>query len=377
MNIAKKTFSFPKDVDHKHPVAPIFIAYSQPHTVNDSCRFVLLPFPMSVPSFFGAHTSPRSFLRGPFISSEDDQTIRNVVANGGSIGDRSYEVNFNRSIHFVWLGDDGEKSRFHQLGFGENVRRWTDMNPGFEVILWDEMKVLEVFGDGGLTNHNLYEAGCMEDMGRKSDVLRYEILYRFGGFYFDVDYIPTKPLIHLVELCEREGVECFFGASNSGSVEINNGAIGCVVNSALMGSIIDRIGTWWSLRGVQGEKKKALEISPPALGLFADYLSATEVAATNIAFDTTKSAVESCGDNGEGDSGRGMTSDWVRETITETGPGVVTKTILGWGGGGVKVFPFDYFHCVPNNYEGGLEGIEPFYTENTVAVHMWKCSWQK
>jgi mannosyltransferase OCH1-like enzyme len=59
------------------------------------------------------------------------------------------------------------------------------------------------------------------NVGMKSDVLRYEILWRYGGVYVDVDY---ECLENIDQLSDSSSFFCCF--SNTTVVEINNGIFG-------------------------------------------------------------------------------------------------------------------------------------------------------
>ena len=56
---------------------------------------------------------------------------------------------------------------------------WMQNHPGWEFRLWTDADI-EAFG---LTNKRLYDE--TPNYGAKSDIARYEILYRIGGLYVD------------------------------------------------------------------------------------------------------------------------------------------------------------------------------------------------
>ncbi len=63
--------------------------------------------------------------------------------------------------------------------------------------------------------------------GQKSDILRYELLHRYGGTYVDVDMECVRSL----DLHSEAGPTFYAGFSNTGTVELNNGLIGWVRSS--------------------------------------------------------------------------------------------------------------------------------------------------
>ena len=87
-----------------------------------------------------------------------------------------------RTIHQIWLGSKVPK----KYDIWRNS--WIKYNPDFEYILWDEKKILET----GLINEKQFMQA--KNYGVKSDIARYEILYKFGGIYADTDFEALKPI---------------------------------------------------------------------------------------------------------------------------------------------------------------------------------------
>jgi mannosyltransferase OCH1-like enzyme len=85
-------------------------------------------------------------------------------------------------IHQIWLGSPfPEKYRSFQ-------QSWIAHHPDWEYRLWTE----ESLKDFPLQNQELYDSAV--NWGEKSDILRYEILYRIGGVYVDTDFECFKSL---------------------------------------------------------------------------------------------------------------------------------------------------------------------------------------
>jgi mannosyltransferase OCH1-like enzyme len=87
-----------------------------------------------------------------------------------------------RTIHQIWLGSNVPKK------YDQWRKSWKLLNPGFEYILWDENKILKT----GLINEKQFIKS--KSFGVKSDIARYEILYKFGGIYVDTDFEALKPI---------------------------------------------------------------------------------------------------------------------------------------------------------------------------------------
>lgn len=87
-----------------------------------------------------------------------------------------------KTIHQVWIGKKVPKKY-------DNWRKsWQKQNPDYVYILWDESSILEI----GLINERQFLQA--KNPAVKSDIARYELLYRFGGVYADTDFEALKPL---------------------------------------------------------------------------------------------------------------------------------------------------------------------------------------
>tara|TARA_B100000131_G_scaffold68990_1_gene65341 strand:- start:704 stop:1345 length:642 start_codon:yes stop_codon:yes gene_type:complete len=86
-------------------------------------------------------------------------------------------------IHQIWLGSRKRPS--------EHMETWPNLHAGWQYIFWDEQAIKAYFPDG-LINQDHFDyatAPCA-----KADILRYEILLKFGGIYIDADTICLRPL---------------------------------------------------------------------------------------------------------------------------------------------------------------------------------------
>lgn len=132
-------------------------------------------------------------------------------------------------LHFIWVG----ARPVSDAGLG-NIKKWMTINPEFQVFLWVDRvatppEVLEnyvlqpkyfhteiaaerlVLMD--ITEHNMvspearYEIDRLRpNYGAASDSLRYRILHRYGGAYYDCDIVPTIGYHSVVWLAENESL---------------------------------------------------------------------------------------------------------------------------------------------------------------------------
>ncbi len=87
-----------------------------------------------------------------------------------------------RTIHQIWLGSPVPKAL---KSFAES---WKKMHPDWQYILWTDKEVEEF----GLVNKHFYDA--TDNYGAKSDIARWEIVYKMGGVYIDMDFECLQPL---------------------------------------------------------------------------------------------------------------------------------------------------------------------------------------
>jgi mannosyltransferase OCH1-like enzyme len=116
-----------------------------------------------------------------------------------------------RKLHFIWLGSSNKQS----TSFTELQQGWATLHPDWEVKLWTDADVAEL----ALENQQAFDSAV--NYGEKSDILRYELLERFGGVYADCDFVSLRSLDEIVSK-----LDFFAGLSNVGAVELNNGLIG-------------------------------------------------------------------------------------------------------------------------------------------------------
>lgn len=127
-------------------------------------------------------------------------------------------------LHQVWLGSPYPE-KYNIL-----LDTWRVFHPEWEIRVWTDEDV-----DGfGMTNKELYDGTT--NMGSKSDILRYEILYRYGGVYVDTDFLCVRSFNDFLDL------DFFSGNGHVEKAEVFNGLIGCVPGNKIIGEIIRVLG---------------------------------------------------------------------------------------------------------------------------------------
>lgn len=91
-----------------------------------------------------------------------------------------------KKIHQIWL--------YHSaipLGISQNIALWREMYPDWEYKLW----LLEDVNDLDFSTRDLYRKA--KKITEKLDLIKFEILNKFGGVYVDINCVPTRNISFL------------------------------------------------------------------------------------------------------------------------------------------------------------------------------------
>jgi len=135
-------------------------------------------------------------------------------------------------IHQIWIGKKvPEKFKAFQ-------ESWKEHHPDWEYKLW--------------TQHDLYEFGFenidlikeSRNPGEISDMMRYEILLRYGGVYVDFDFECLKPLDDLNHMYDFyigiQPIDC-------GHLQLGIGLIGAVAGHPILRRAVSALREGWDL----------------------------------------------------------------------------------------------------------------------------------
>lgn len=219
-------------------------------------------------------------------------------------------VRIPRIIHHIWLGSPlPDRCRWF-------INTWQQHNPDWVFILWDDEAVAQL----GLVNQKAYDAAT--NWGEKSDIARYEILYRYGGLYVDTDFECLQPFDALHRRCD------FYTGAYA-----NIGTEPCYVFNGLMASIPEH----------------------PVL----------ERCIEGILHQTSRSS-----------------DAYYNDIINRTGPAHLTRCLKeaiaqGDDIGICVAFPATYFYPWPGVWRFTRERgfIEQFIRPESLAIHHWASSW--
>ena len=205
-------------------------------------------------------------------------------------------------IHQIWLGSKVPTK------YDKWRDSWRIFNPDFIYKLWSEDDILEL----GLENEVAFLGS--PNLGVKSDIARYEILYKLGGIYVDTDFECLRSF---------ESLRCtstfFAGQGFEVKPLIFNGILGAAPGHKIFDLMIDVI------------REPVLSQDP------MDILQAVGVFKfTDVFFNN----------------------------FVELDEGSV-------------VFPSDYFYPWPNFLRYNADNRYKYLSDSSFAIHHWEVSWAR
>lgn len=129
-------------------------------------------------------------------------------------------------IHQIWVGPKPIPKFFKRF-----QKTWLDNHPDWEYKLWTDENVKNL----KLHNRKFYDK--TNDYIEKANILRYEVLYKFGGVYVDVDFESLKSLEFLIYYYD------FFVGISPHDIQpvINNAIIASIPNHKILEEVITNI----------------------------------------------------------------------------------------------------------------------------------------
>jgi GT2 family glycosyltransferase len=92
-------------------------------------------------------------------------------------------------IHQIWIGEKTPPTN--------HMDTWKNMNPEFEYIRWSEKEIIK----RGLRIECQNRIDEMIEINGKADIIRWEILYKYGGVFLDADSICVEPIDDVLMNC--------------------------------------------------------------------------------------------------------------------------------------------------------------------------------
>ena len=162
------------------------------------------------------------------------------IKNNPTTIELSEEPKIPKIIHQIWLGSPLPKV------FEKYIKTWWEVHKGhgWKYILWTDEEVKNI----KLYNQELFDKA--ENFASKADILRYEILYKMGGVYVDIDFQCLRPLDILNHTYDfYTGIQPLDGHF----LQLNIALVGSVPKHPILRQcIIGMKDNWEKERGVPG-----------------------------------------------------------------------------------------------------------------------------
>jgi mannosyltransferase OCH1-like enzyme len=131
-------------------------------------------------------------------------------------------------IHQIWIGPLDAPL--------EMMKTWKDKHPDFEYIFWNEAEIEK----RNMVFNCQSKIDIMKEINGQADIMRWEILYQYGGYFVDADSICIEPFD------DYFNNKIAFATYENEVVRdglIATGTMGFIPNHRLCGDIIDWINT--------------------------------------------------------------------------------------------------------------------------------------
>lgn len=135
------------------------------------------------------------------------------------------EEKIPKIIHQIWIGPKKFPSKYSKW-----ASTWKKLNPTWIYKFWTESNLVE------LKFKNQRKIDSSKNIGYKTDLIRYEILEKFGGIYIDTDFECIRPIPD--DFLKYNFVSCLVFSNQP---QIANGMMMSKVNSKLINEIINNI----------------------------------------------------------------------------------------------------------------------------------------
>ena len=145
-----------------------------------------------------------------------------------------------RIIHQIWIGPKPAPTVM--------MDTWRARHPDCEYILWTEAEIVR----RGMTFRCVPQIDLIAEINGKADIIRWEILYKYGGIAIDADSACIEPFDDQFWGCDG-GFATYENENMRGNL-VATGTMGFAPGNRLVGDIIDWIDSPASYDMIQGTR---------------------------------------------------------------------------------------------------------------------------
>jgi len=165
-------------------------------------------------------------------------------------------------IHQIWIGSKDIPYKEYR----ESIKKF---HPQWQYIMWDEKRLLKE----KMISEELYKyilanpfkkiykkgSGVRDPYLKISDIVRYNILKKYGGVYLDIDIICLRSLDALIK--DNEMIAGFEGEQRMPGL-VGNSVIGCIPEHQVILNCVDEV---YKIPKEKFAKKEAYKVTGPFL----------------------------------------------------------------------------------------------------------------
>lgn len=162
-------------------------------------------------------------LRTSFPSAQQQTSTVSEDRSETAVVAASYpaESRIPKTFHFIYVSPGIPKDSQPPIppDILDRIDGWRQLHPGYEIILWNNTLVREQL-PSSMVN---FIANRITTMAWVADLLRYQILLRYGGVYLDTDLVAIRNMEPLLSLPGSATIEAF-GVCENPFVEVAKSA---------------------------------------------------------------------------------------------------------------------------------------------------------
>lgn len=130
-----------------------------------------------------------------------------------------------RLVHFVWVGKQGMPAWARR-----NIAEFARLNGGMKISVHDELSISPRLAS---------LCASLDDPAMKADLIRLSVLHEQGGWYFDVDTWPLRPLADAELAFGLDGSRVLATRQDHIKTPLNNCVMSCAPGAAGIAAMID------------------------------------------------------------------------------------------------------------------------------------------
>jgi hypothetical protein len=143
------------------------------------------------------------------------------------------------------------------------MNSWKLMNPDFEYIYWNEEEIIK----RGMNFKCVKQIDDMKEFCGKCDIMRWEILYKYGGVFVDADSICIEPFDNI--FMDKEAFATYENETLRKNL-VANGTMGFIINHPLCHDIIEWINDASKSEEVIAKYRAWISVGPALLTKFLE-----------------------------------------------------------------------------------------------------------